>query len=658
VNLFRSTNDSTDDLGRKVTTNWFRDNPDNQAPPALPDQLDPITAPRPWMLTVFVTSVTTLLACGVFWLRNKSVRSTLPLWLVLRDGFESAYAARFEAVLVACLSLSAIAWFLGLPWMIHWTAFSASESPRIKILALFVVLGFAMPLFTLLSAMYWLRGYFKKAKINPRSLAYCVTPVALFIVGLAIWSYLCDVPTAGLFFSFRCLEIYSGSSPSVPFVVIGGIFFCLSWFHLRQHTLAGWTRPRLRVNPSSAFRAKFHEAYCAIEIRIRAPWSLDQRVWWSRVLVAGAFVGSCVLILGISSTSAFEMPIYNTILFWAAVAILLCLATKWYDLFNLWTSARALLKLIQILPLHPALERITKNWPKRSIWAFRHAVSKEAVEREMLYRLHRRRLLLQGMEVETPVAKSAAADGTKAGAFPEKVDDQSAEAQEDLDTFRALVFGANPDTDTKKERINPEPEVDPSAPPILGRMDARQRYCAEVTDRIYRHVLEPAWRASLIEAPEKPTEVPDKSSVQEQPKPLAVRHLEACEDFVALQFCRYISHAVAHVKRQATALSLSFLLLALLFNSYSPEASQLIARFLAGLFLIIGVVVWRVYSQMERDPVLSAMAQTTPGQLSAEFWLQVIALGGLPLLGVIGHLFPSFSQFLFQWIAPSIQATR
>jgi len=134
--------------------------------------------------------------------------------------------------------------------------------------------------------------------------------------------------------------------------------------------------------------------------------------------------------------------------------------------------------------------------------------------------------------------------------------------------------------------------------------------------------------------------------------------LEACEDFVALQFCRYISHAVAHVKRQATALSLSFLLLALLFNSYSPEASQLIARFLAGLFLIIGVVVWRVYSQMERDPVLSAMAQTTPGQLSAEFWLQVIALGGLPLLGVIGHLFPSFSQFLFQWIAPSIQATR
>jgi hypothetical protein len=82
------------------------------------------------------------------------------------------------------------------------------------------------------------------------------------------------------------------------------------------------------------------------------------------------------------------------------------------------------------------------------------------------------------------------------------------------------------------------------------------------------------------------------------------------------------------------------------------------ARFLGMLFLAIGVVIWRVSSQMERNPILGTISHTTAGQLSGEFWLQVLALGGLPLLGVLAHLFPSVSQFLFQWIAPSVQSVR
>jgi hypothetical protein len=61
---------------------------------------------------------------------------------------------------------------------------------------------------------------------------------------------------------------------------------------------------------------------------------------------------------------------------------------------------------------------------------------------------------------------------------------------------------------------------------------------------------------------------------------------------------------------------------------------------------------------MERNPILSTMAHTTAGELSGEFWLQLLALGGLPLLGVLGHMFPSVSHFLFQWIAPSVEAAH
>ena len=76
------------------------------------------------------------------------------------------------------------------------------------------------------------------------------------------------------------------------------------------------------------------------------------------------------------------------------------------------------------------------------------------------------------------------------------------------------------------------------------------------------------------------------------------------------------------------------------------------------LFIAVGYLMIKVFAQMERNPILSRISRTTPGELNAEFWLQLVSLGGLPLLGVLAHLFPSLSQFLFQWIAPGVQAAR
>jgi hypothetical protein len=43
------------------------------------------------------------------------------------------------------------------------------------------------------------------------------------------------------------------------------------------------------------------------------------------------------------------------------------------------------------------------------------------------------------------------------------------------------------------------------------------------------------------------------------------------------------------------------------------------------------------------------------GELNREFWIQLITLGGLPLLGVLAHLFPEISPFLTQSIAPTME---
>jgi hypothetical protein len=127
---------------------------------------------------------------------------------------------------------------------------------------------------------------------------------------------------------------------------------------------------------------------------------------------------------------------------------------------------------------------------------------------------------------------------------------------------------------------------------------------------------------------------------------------------VALQFCGFIAYAAEAVRLLAVCISVAFLLLLVFFNSYSPQAPQSIARFLAFLFVAAGCAVVRVFVQMERDPILSRISHTTPGELNSEFWLHLVTLGGLPLVGVLGHLFPAVSRFLFQWIAPGVQAVH
>jgi hypothetical protein len=60
---------------------------------------------------------------------------------------------------------------------------------------------------------------------------------------------------------------------------------------------------------------------------------------------------------------------------------------------------------------------------------------------------------------------------------------------------------------------------------------------------------------------------------------------------------------------------------------------------------------------MERNRTLSRISRTNPGELGPGFWLHLAALGGLPFLGLLAHLFPPISNFLFSWVAPNLQST-
>jgi hypothetical protein len=131
-----------------------------------------------------------------------------------------------------------------------------------------------------------------------------------------------------------------------------------------------------------------------------------------------------------------------------------------------------------------------------------------------------------------------------------------------------------------------------------------------------------------------------------------------CSDFVAVQFARYFMYVVGQVQSIAWWLSCSLLMLMVVLNSYSPQAPLLVGRFLAALFVAIGMVVFWVFAGMERNAILSRISGTQPGKLNVEFWLQLVGMGILPLIGVLSHLFPAASNLLSSWVVPGMQSMR
>jgi hypothetical protein len=598
-------------------TKWFKPNPYGKGD-SLPKRLDFLPS-RGWLFTVLIVFIVNVWFCLV--LLQANLWNSGFIWLNMADN----HAPKLGSLLTAALSLSALMWVLAWPW---WNAQLSSPGGtpllerRVLVLKFLMAAGWLIPLAGPAGATILLFRRRLIPQIKWQQIGYAL-PVVFYGLLLIVWYRLCGSPanSTGLFFRFRSVELYSGSSPSLPLAIALLSFCCFSLFDLKRYGLAGAPRSRLHVNDGDGdYRKRLRWTYQQIERRMNSPWTLSLGASAARIVPGVVLLLVCFLILGRNSLSAFEPVLYNGLLLPTIALILISLALQSYDLRDLGASTKEFLDLIQIHPqrrrLHSAIERISKRWPKRTIWSFNRAVSQAALEREMLYRLDWRAGTFKGK-----LAVAAGAGSQTIGpddSSPHPMDDAGKEADE----FRRLLFAAS-HTGRGADK--------------LRQIENLKVQCAKQAGTIYDSEWE--WGSATDSGPELSLENAHAAS----------------EDFVALQFCQFVSYLVDQIKRMAVSLSVTFVLLIVLFNSYSPESPQLVARLLVAMFLLIGIFVWRVFSQMERDPVLSLIGNTRAGQLSGEFWTQLAAVGSLPLLGVLGHLFPSVTQFLFQWIAPGVQ---
>ncbi len=577
----------------------------HSSPTPLPDE----PPPSEWFMTALLATAAIFVYCFLLVACNFGLMKR-PLWLVVADQVE----IRLIALFGVCLSLSALSWVLAFPfWRAVEVAIYEGRYPELGLgtilAAIATAASFIVPFLSLL--MVAAKGTkqdataesgIEKAGWRLQEFAYVLIAGTLFVIVTAEWAVSCMNPeNPGFMFRFRALELYSGESPAVPFVLLTIAFFGISHIYYKRYTEAGKIRPILPLDrlPNWPELQEPRRLSRGIESAIMAPGHLPLRDWSIRLGVCTFFVFICAMILAHGArVYAFELWHYNWALLAAIIVLLFCLATGCYDLVRIWTHLSRLLERLDLLSLNVEMDRVSEKWFRQPIWDFGRSVSREALTSQMLEELRERENSL-GIE-ERPNFRVQLSDSA----------------------ITHLAGGSG----------------------VAEHLTSRQQFeqcSADIAATIVERDLLPLWRTA---GPQDQTKVAD--------------FLKYSRGFVILEISRFLIYVVQQARRIALCISLGLLMLILLFHSYNAQSPTLVAQFLAVLFVSVGVVMFQVFAGIERNHTLSRIARTNPGELDGSFWLHLIALGGLPLLGLLAHLFPPISNFLFSWVAPNLQSTR
>ena len=187
-----------------------------------------------------------------------------------------------------------------------------------------------------------------------------------------------------------------------------------------------------------------------------------------------------------------------------------------------------------------------------------------------------------------------------------------------------------------------------------------QKSVAATSGTLLTELLVPAWRKeseSLIVAPATP--IDEKEGVApNKPSQAADEHIRNAEEFVCLTYLSFVQNVLGRLRTMAMTIVALFLASTVAMSTYPFDPRQGLSAILIALFVITGGVIVKVYADMHRDPTLSHVTNTKPGELGSEFWFKIIGFGFAPLLGLLTRVFPGITDFVFSWLQPGISSLK
>lgn len=483
---------------------------------------------------------------------------------------------------------------------------------------------------------------------------------ALFTVGCDRWLWTVFAPTAANFaernfFFYRSAYPLSGASPTLPLMLLLAALVVWMRGRLGKMVFFGCRIPRL---PSSAALdlagAALHpfsgrELRCPSDDRVHdlntllsSPFcNWKKRIWnKQKLLLAALSVASVTFTLllpdsfGVNSLASTRFDsLIGALAFVVTIGIVHNLLVSW--------KAWSLLREAVLLPLKQSPLRWGFNWVRgfswKRLWTSPHGFSLEA---QLEY-----------------VMRNVEAD--RRGKMP-KDEGNSGVPTPVTTAYRELLREYGDTKELEWERgwrrwWGLSKRESAWADKVAQKLNALSTALARESERRITN-LSALWR--LDNGPLTGLEAERGYHNVEVPKTEEALSRMADEEFVAMVYLSYIRSVLVQIRNRIATSAVLYMMLLWALTGYPWMNRHRIFLLMCSLVALLGIVAVRIYSEMQRDDVLSRTTSSEPGKLDGEFVRKILSVVGIPLLTLIASQFPEFGSAVFSWVEPGFSALR
>jgi hypothetical protein len=590
----------------------------------------PPTIPTPWavlcvLCLVIVGRFAYLLREGSIIQYSEARANFAPLNVPLRNW------AIFVLDLVILVILLMLIW----PWLTWACGFSRGALVLLILVFLLAWIIFAF-------GNLWKRKAKKEARVF-LSLSFIGCAVCLL---LTAWGPL----SHHNFFAYRYVHVTSGVSPLVPWLLLEAAGLWWVWYTLAGSALMDDRRPRLpmreqlvltELEAQKTMKSKEALWYLGCKdpdrlTEVMSPLNRDWRVYVPAILLALLPLAAMDIWHPVMS---FERQSYDIIyaiaLGWVAFVVILGL----FRLRVIWSEFRPLLIYLDRWPLRRGFERL-KGFGWGPIWRVGGTALQDS------YRIISREFesldRLAVVEHRDP-RLSAAVEATRQNR-------QRIESHlQDRLTLEKTASNGNLWLTEPAWVCN-----------LVTEFQGLQKQLAATCAASLKYLLL-AWsddpELDLFEAS---SENEKKDAAKENAPKISNENIEvqSAEQFVCLFYLNFILSVLLRMRAIVMGAVGMFVFALLSFSSYPFEPKGSFDALMILLFLFLVGTVTVVLAQMHRDPTLSRITNTPPGELGMAFWLRLSSILAVPALSLLAAQFPAIGGFLFSWLQPTLQALK
>jgi hypothetical protein len=474
---------------------------------------------------------------------------------------------------------------------------------------------------------------------NYRASCLFVAAIFLFCLSFVLPIEHVLLPENRVLTYWRAMHLASGVSPIVPIILVFAGLYLSFWFTLHGLALFGPDRPCLPPQKRLALKdlAGNDRDFLIMFSQEGAGAGIEYAAMPLNGKIVSRGLGLFVLFLAVACGIGRGVPVRSLGAENYSIIFLLCLdicctlaIVEAWRLCQVWEELRRLLAFLDRLPLRRTLASL-RGFSWGGVWKMSGNVLEvryKVISRQMECMNHTiasLELLKSSSDLEVQNSLDALTDMRKAG----------------------VTFAGWYSTHYANSRAGD-----------LSSFSKFQESIAFASGTLLAKLLVPAWRrekGSLLVDYAK--EERDETA-SHHPLPAEDEHIRNAEEFVCLNYLAFLQNVLGRLRTMALTIMLLFIVATVATSTYPFDPQQALSAILIVLFVIVGVVIVKVYADMHRDATLSHVTNTKAGELGTEFWFKIVGFGFAPMIGLLARIFPGMTDFVFSWLQPGISSLK